>query len=88
MGNKDAFKGCPAPTELCLWKEDFKDSAKLQEIHIRSKNPYSIKVEDNAFIGVLGCILYVPDGTENDYRSHPNFSVFECVMGESELTIK
>lgn len=63
----------------------FEDCIKLNRIHCQIKNIKDVKIGINIFIGcdLSNCILYVPTGTDNDYRHHPIFFKFnEIVIDE------
>jgi hypothetical protein len=60
----------------------FEDCIKLNRIHCQIKNIKDVKIGINIFIGcdLSNCILYVPTGTDNDYRHHPVFSKFKNIV--------
>ena len=62
----------------------FEDCIKLNRIHCQIKNIKDVKIGINIFIGcdLSNCILYVPTGTDNDYRHHPVFSKFKNIVIE------
>ncbi len=59
----------------------FEDCIKLNRIHCQIKNIKDVKIGINIFIGcdLSNCILYVPTGTDNDYRHHPVFFKFKIL---------
>ena len=62
----------------------FEDCIKLNRIHCQIKNIKDVKIGINIFIGcdLSNCILYVPTGTDNDYRHHPVFFKFNEIVIE------
>ena len=61
----------------------FSGCSNLQEIHLRNKNlkTMSIEVDILRDIDKSQCTVYVPIGTEEEYRKHPAFDGFK-VVGE------
>ncbi len=62
----------------------FEDCIKLNRIHCQIKNIKNVKIKTNIFKGcdLSNCILYVPTGTDNDYKHHPVFSKFKNIVIE------
>ncbi len=64
------FAGCPA----------------LQGIHIRITDIENADIDESAFDGVDtdNCVLYIPEGTEMQYRQHPVFGKFKNIEIEKQ----
>lgn len=88
----EAFADCSKVTSIVspnsvinIENSAFEDCIKLNRIHCQIKNIKDVKIGINIFIGcdLSNCILYVPTGTDNDYRHHPVFFKFnEIVIDE------
>ena len=83
------FEGCIGLTSIVIPNSvtnidyfAFKDCIKLNRIHCQIKNIKNVKIETDIFEGcdLSNCILYVPTGTDNDYRHHPVFSKFKNIV--------
>ena len=55
----------------------------LQQVQCNSKNPECISMSTSAFLdmNLSRCKLFVPQGTEQVYRSHPVFGLFGLIKG-------
>lgn len=62
----------------------FNGDTRLRHLHIHSKCPEFIEVEDDAFEDYIfdNCTLYVPKGTTTTYRHHPFFGKFVIIREE------
>lgn len=54
----------------------------LKELHICHVHPEDILIADDAFDGIEECTLYVPSGSEEEYRKDERFCKFIEVVGE------
>ena len=60
---------------------------KLEEIRIQNKEPEKFQIDSYSFeyINFKKCILHVPKGTKEKYRSHPIFSKFMNIVEEDRI---
>jgi hypothetical protein len=82
-----AFKGSALETItipasiIRIGQDAFRNCSKLQEIHIQVAMPNKLVIRANEFKGVDfdSCILFVPRGCQDAYRSHPAFCQFKDI---------
>ena len=84
----DAFKDCnnltkiEIPESVTEIEEDaFYGCSNLEEIHMKNKNLNEMSIDSDSFLGIYHSTLFVPIGTEEEYKKHPAFGRFN-VIGE------
>jgi len=70
-----------------IHEKAFKGTKNLQIIHMLSMKPSMINVDETAFDDVFdNCLLQIPNGTEEAYRSHPVFGKFKYIIENDTKT--